>query len=104
MYSVRDISSMRYVALRQREKEFISYRNETKWSYIEFAKQIYRTSEASISPKYTASSMNVKAKKDKSSLEGLSFLLCRKLLFLSCNFRNKKKVNLNPLMIEGQGS
>ena len=28
------------------KKEFISYRNETKWSYIEFAKRIYRTSES----------------------------------------------------------
>ena len=34
---------MRYVPS-GREKEFISYRNEAKWSYIEFAKQIYRTS------------------------------------------------------------
>lgn len=41
-----DISSMRYVALRQRVKEFISYRNKAKWSYIEFAKQVYRTSES----------------------------------------------------------
>ena len=45
IYLWYDISwRMRYVALRQREKEFISYRNEMKWSYIEFAKQIYRTS------------------------------------------------------------
>ncbi len=48
MYFVRDISSMRYVAFGNEKKEFISCRNETKWSYIEFAKQIYRTSYASI--------------------------------------------------------
>ena len=35
MYFVRDISSMRYVPS-GREKEFISYRNGMKWSYIAF--------------------------------------------------------------------
>ena len=44
IYLRYDISwRMRYVPS-GREKEFISYRNETKWSYIEFAKRIYRTS------------------------------------------------------------
>ena len=45
-------------------KEIISYRNETKLSYIEFAKQIYRTSIASISPKHSASIMSPKARKN----------------------------------------
>lgn len=44
MYFVRDISSMLYVAFGNEKKEFLSYRNGTKWSYIEFAKQIYRMS------------------------------------------------------------
>ncbi len=35
MYFVRDISSMRYVPA-AREKEFMSYRNGIKWSYIAF--------------------------------------------------------------------
>ncbi len=39
-----DISSMRYVAFGNEKKDFISYRNETKFRYIEFARQIYRTS------------------------------------------------------------
>ena len=46
LQNLRYILRMRYVALRQRVKEFISYRNETKWSYIELAKQIYRTNES----------------------------------------------------------
>ena len=41
MYFVRNISSMRYVPS-GREKEFISYRNETKRSYIAFGKNISR--------------------------------------------------------------
>ena len=41
---------MRYVPS-GREKEFISYRNGMKWSYIAFEKQIYRTNEVSISQK-----------------------------------------------------
>ena len=47
MYFVCDISSMRYVPS-GRDKEFISYRNGAKRSYIVFVKQIYRTNEVSI--------------------------------------------------------
>ena len=43
---------MRYVPS-GREKEFISYRYRTKWDYIEFAKQIYRTSESEYIAKTT---------------------------------------------------
>ena len=39
------------MSLRDEIKEFISYRNGMKWSYIAFEKQIYRTNEVSISQK-----------------------------------------------------
>ena len=45
------------MSLRDENKEFISYRNEMKWSYIAFVKQIYRTNEVSISSKYLASKL-----------------------------------------------
>ena len=51
MYLVRDISCGCDMSLRDEKKEFISYRNGMKWSYIAFEKQIYRTNEVSISQK-----------------------------------------------------
>ena len=39
------------MSLRDEIKEFISYRNGMKWSYIAFEKQIYRTKVVSISQK-----------------------------------------------------
>ena len=39
------------MSLRDEIKEFISYRNGAKRSYIAFGKQIYRTNGVSISPK-----------------------------------------------------
>jgi len=43
------------MSLRDEKKEFISYRNGAKRSYIAFEKQIYRTNEVSISQKRFAS-------------------------------------------------
>ncbi len=40
-------------------KEFISYRNGMKWSYIAFEKQIYRTNKVSISQIKVASKLYI---------------------------------------------
>ena len=50
MYFVRDISSMRYVALRQREKGFISYRNRMNEAISNLRSKYIERALASISP------------------------------------------------------